>query len=107
MSDSAISVQPPLGRLPARGSFGGSNAPSYPTQRTVSRLWYSPQLFADSGILLIFPLITRSSYPFQLVTLIHLWIVLLFFFMSLTLARSERVQNLLTHANFIELVCLT
>ena len=68
MSDSAISVQTPLGRLPARGSFGGSNAPSYPIQRTVSRLWYSPQLFADSGILLIFPLITRSSYPFQLVT---------------------------------------
>jgi len=27
--------------------------------------------------------------------------------MSLTLARSERVQNLLTHANFIELAFLT
>jgi len=27
--------------------------------------------------------------------------------MSLTLARSERVQNLLTHANFFELVFLT
>jgi len=27
--------------------------------------------------------------------------------MSLTLARSERVQNLLTHANLIELVFLT
>jgi len=68
LSDSAISVQPPLGRLPARGSFGGSNAPSYPTPMTVAHLRYSPHLFADSGILLIFPLITRSSYPFQLVT---------------------------------------
>jgi len=27
--------------------------------------------------------------------------------MSLTLARSERVQNLLTHANWFELVFLT
>jgi len=29
------------------------------------------------------------------------------YIMSLTLARSERVQNLLTHANLIELVFLT
>ena len=38
---------------------------------------------------------------------IFTWIILLLIFMSLTLARSEREQSLLTHANFIELVCLT
>jgi len=36
-----------------------------------------------------------------------LWIILKLYIMSLTLARSERVQNLLTHANLIELVFLT
>ena len=36
-----------------------------------------------------------------------LWIILLLSLMSLTLARSEREQRLLTHANFIELVYLT
>lgn len=37
----------------------------------------------------------------------RLWIILLLSLMSLTLARSEREQRLLTHANFIELVRLT
>ena len=35
------------------------------------------------------------------------WIILLLKSMSLTMARSEREQNLLTHANFIKLVILT
>ena len=35
--------------------------------------------------------------------LIGKWIILLLIFMSLTLARSEREQSLLTHANLIEL----
>ena len=36
-----------------------------------------------------------------------MWIILLLIIMSLTLARSEREQYLLTHANLIELVRLT
>jgi len=33
-----------------------------------------------------------------------MWIILIISIMSLTLALSEREQNLLTHANFTELV---
>jgi len=35
------------------------------------------------------------------------WIILTLYMMSLTLALSECVQNLLTHANRIELVFVT